>query len=258
MSHQSLIEPDYGIDAPPVVRNLAIAGACCVVLGFVLYSIPVNAHRGLAFGVLLVMLFSALCFWITTAAMIWSSKRGKLKARERLVDSLHLKGEEVILDAGCGRGLLLNCAAKRLKNGKAIGLDLWQSEDQSGNAPQVTLANSRVEGVADRVEIISGDMRQMPFADESIDVAMSSIAIHNIVDKDGRQKAIGEIGRVLRSGGKILLLDFQNVDEYADRLLSLGWNEVNVSRHSFWFFPPVRILTGTKPDLKARENAGLL
>jgi arsenite methyltransferase len=241
-------KPNYGIDAPPVVRNLGIAGACCITLGVILYLILHNWDHLLADIFLFVMLFSALCFLLTIGAMIWSSKRGKLIARKRLIDSLELLGGETILDVGCGRGLLLNYAAKKLTTGKAIGLDLWQNQDQSGNAPEVALSNAKLEGVADRVEIMSGDMRQIPLPNASVDVVISSIAIHNIQDRSGREKAISEIHRVLRSGGKVLLLDFQNVEEYKDTLCSLGWTKVKVSRPTFWFFPPVRTVRGSRPE----------
>lgn len=66
------------------------------------------------------------------------------------------------MDVGCGRGLLLNAAARRLTPGKAIGIDLWQSVDQSGNRPEATLANARLEGVAGLVEVKTGDMRELP------------------------------------------------------------------------------------------------
>jgi ubiquinone/menaquinone biosynthesis C-methylase UbiE len=192
------------------------------------------------------MLFVALCFFLTAAAMIWSSKLGKLRQREIFIDSLDLKGTELILDVGCGCGLLLNAAARRLTLGKAIGLDLWQSQDLSGNNPERTLANAKIEGVLDRVEVRTGDMRQMPFSDASIDVVVSSIAIHNVPDKDGRKQTILEIDRVLKSGGKLGLIDLRCIDEYISTLESLGWRNLQVSKPSYWRFPPIRVIRGVK------------
>jgi len=242
-----LNKPDYGLDAPPVVRNLIIAAACCLVAGLIGFGVLVGTHPSLAFGVLIVMVFSVLCFLVTVAAMVWSSRRGKLRLRQRLIDSLDLKGNEVVLDVGCGRGLLLNYAAKKLSSGKAVGLDLWQTEDLSGNAPEVTLANARLEGVADRVEIRSGDMRGMPFPDESVDAVLSNIAIHNIADQAGREQTIKEINRVLRPNGRVVLADFRHIEEYAATFKSLGWNAVEISARNFLIFPPVRVLRGVKP-----------
>jgi len=251
-----LTKPDYGLDAPPVVRNLIVAGACCLVAGFVGFGLLAGIQPALAVGVLIAMLFSVLCFLVTVAAMAWSSRRGKLRLRERLVDSLGLQGSEVVLDVGCGRGLLLNYAAKKLSSGKAIGLDLWQTEDLSGNALEVTLSNARRENVVDKVEVRSGDMRKMPFPDESVDIVLSNIAVHNIVDQTGREQAIREISRVLRPGGRAVIADFRHVEEYASILKSLHWSSVEVSARNFLIFPPVRVLRGTKPGPRARADQG--
>ena len=101
--------------------------------------------------------------------MAWDSKFGKVRERERLLDLLTWKGGERVLDVGCGRGLLLIGAAKRLTTGTAAGIDLWQQEDLSDNRPEATLENARLEGVANRVEVHTADMRELPFPDGSFD-----------------------------------------------------------------------------------------
>ena len=68
---------------------------------------------------------TAMGFW-----MIWTSKVGKVREREALLDRITWSGTERVLDAGCGRGLMLIGAAKRLTTGKATGIDIWQGEDR--------------------------------------------------------------------------------------------------------------------------------
>ena len=184
---------------------------------------------------------------ITSLLMVWSSKVGKLRKREMLIESLKLKGNETVLDVGCGRGLLLNEAAKHLPNGNTIGVDLWQTRDQSGNKPEVTLENARLEGVAERVEVKTGDMRELPLPDGSVDAVVASMSIHNIPNKEGRHKAVEEIHRVLKPGGQIALLDFMATDEYLASFQALGWEEIKRSGPSFSMFPPVRVVSGRKP-----------
>lgn len=75
--------------------------------------------------------------------MVWDCKVGKLRSRDRLLDGLALRGDETVLDVGCGRGLLLIGAAKRLTTGTAVGVDIWQTEDLSGNRPEATLESHR-------------------------------------------------------------------------------------------------------------------
>jgi len=118
---------------------------------------------------------------------------------------------------------------------------------QSGNNREATLANARAEGVADIVEVKTGDMRELPFEDQTIDVVVSSLAIHNIPDQEGRARAVQEIARVLKPQGQVALLDFQCTDEYDHTLHALGWHEVKLSGLQFQMFPPVRVVTGRKP-----------
>jgi hypothetical protein len=52
--------------------------------------------------------------------------------------------------------------------------------DQTENCQQATLSNAALENVAERVEVHTADMTALPLGDESVDVIVSSLAIHNI------------------------------------------------------------------------------
>src|SRR5262249_28434343 len=162
-------------DAPGVVRNLFVVAA----LGLGLYA---TAALGLWSGavahvdVAFTGLFAGAGCGAMGCWMLYDSRVGKIRARERLLDLVSWNGDESVLDVGCGRGLLLVAAARRLTTGKATGLDLWQSEDLTGNRPAATLENSRLEGVAERVDVKTGDMRSMPFPDASFDRVVSNVA----------------------------------------------------------------------------------
>ncbi len=245
MAQHALVSADYGIDAPPVIRNLSLAGAANILAYIILTVTDILRFDGFLF-------IAFLCF-AEAVYMIWSSKVGKLRRREHIVDLLSLSGSETVLDVGCGRGLLLNAVAKRLENeGNSVGLDLWQESDLSGNTAEKTLDNARLEGVAERVEIHTGDMRQMPFEAETFDVVVSSMAIHNIPDAEGRKQAIAEIVRVLKPGGKVLVQDFRSTDEYEQSLGECGMERIYRSGLSFLIFPPVRVVVAQKPIVESK------
>jgi len=90
-------------------------------------------------------------------------------------------------------------------------------------------------------------MRKLPLPDETVDVAISNIAIHNIPDRQGRDEAVREIARVLKTGGQVALVDLRAVGQYAQALKGLGWQDVSVSGLRFKIFPPVRTVRGRKP-----------
>jgi arsenite methyltransferase len=141
-------------------------------------------------------------------------------------------------EADLASGALL--AAKRLPKGRAVGIDLWSTRDQSGNSEQTTLRNAELEGVRERVELHTGDMRRLPFPDGSFDVVTSSLAIHNIRDEEGRKQALEEIWRVTKPGGTTLLADILRTDEYARRLARLPGASVEHRRLDwrFWYGGP--------------------
>lgn len=193
---------------------------------------------------------------IGAALCLASSYVGKFQVRNRLLRELHLRGDETVLDVGCGHGLLLIGAATLLPRGRAVGIDLWSQVDQSNNSREATLRNAEIEGVAGRVDIRDGDMRKLPFADGIFDAAVAHFAIHNISGHEGRREAIREIVRTLKPGGQVALSDFKSVGLYADELRKAGMNEVRISWPSFWTWPPSRTVTAKKTG--ALESAALL
>jgi arsenite methyltransferase len=221
----------YGVDAPYVPAILATVGAVFVVAGIL---IP-NSDWLWIVGAVFVT--QALVYLHTTL-------RGKFRAWSRLLDELHLAGDEQLLDIGCGRGAVLLAAARRVPRGRAIGVDLWRSVDQSGNDETVTAGNARREGVDDRVELHTADMLSLPFDDATFDLVVSSLAIHNLPAPE-RLRALDEAMRVLRPHGRLVIADIRTVKRYAEHLRDQHAVEVTVLGlgPGFWFAGPWQATT---------------
>jgi SAM-dependent methyltransferase len=236
-------KPDYGLDAPLIVRRMFNRGGWTLAVGIALYLINRSQYPGPATHLLLVIGGIGAVFLAIGGMMLWSSRVGKLQLRDRLVDSLHLTGGEKVLDVGCGRGLLVIGAAKRLKTGKATGVDIWDPKDLSGNTPEAAKQNAKIEGVADRVRIENCDARKLHYPDNSYDVVLSSTVIHNIPDPDERSTAVREMWRVLKPGGQLLIFDIRHVPDYAQDLRDAGAPDVTVAPAGFlWCFPTKSLL----------------
>jgi arsenite methyltransferase len=240
-------KPHYGLDAPGVVRGFFFGGPALAVAGRFLIGWSQQRQIGPLFGFAHAMFYTGIVLFIESFLMMASSYYGKYRARDRLLDRLQLRGDETVLDVGCGHGLLLIGAAKRLPRGRSVGIDLWSQVDQGHNSAEAALRNARLENVADRVEVRNGDMRTLPFPDASIDAVVANLSIHNISSRGGRREAIAEIVRVLKPGGQIALMDFKHVGQYVKDLQRCGIANARRSGFSFWIFPPVRIATGRKP-----------
>jgi SAM-dependent methyltransferase len=198
--------PTYGVDALPVPVAMGLGGLAG---GLAALRWP----RGRA------PMAAAAAFLLANAGIyLHTSLRGKLRVWERELDRIGLSGTESLLDLGCGRGAVLIAAARRLPAGRATGVDLW-TRDQSGNSPEATRANAVGAGVAGRVEVRTGDLTQLPFADGSFDVVTSALAIHNVHSAGGRLRAVDEAMRVLRPGGRLLVADLSPMaKQYAAHL----------------------------------------
>jgi arsenite methyltransferase len=179
------------------------------------------------------------------------SRRGKFEVWAHLLTRIGLRGDERVLDLGCGRGAVLLTAAKLVPRGSAVGVDIWRS-DQTGNSPDATLANADAEGVADRVELHTADMTDLAFPDDSFDLVVSNLAVHNLPDNHARQLAIVEAVRVLRPGGHVAIADLGFTRQYATWLQECGTASVerrSLGWRAWWGVPFIRThaVTATKP-----------
>jgi demethylmenaquinone methyltransferase/2-methoxy-6-polyprenyl-1,4-benzoquinol methylase len=109
------------------------------------------------------------------------------------------------LDACCGTGDVAFALARA--GCEVAGVDFSE--------PMLAVARSRTKGEHSRfaaggaVEFQRGDVLQLPFADGSFDLATISYGLRNLADLD---RGIRELRRVLKPGGRVLILDFGKPD----------------------------------------------
>jgi SAM-dependent methyltransferase len=241
----------YGVDG-----DYRLIPAPVVLIGYLLLCLTAAVFAGLwlTSGRMLSGIVAAVVAVLLVAAGlgIWRfSMRGKFEVWARLLTALELRGDERVLDLGCGRGAVLLMAAKLLPRGKAVGVDIWRP-DQTGNSMQATLTNADAEGVAGRIELHTQDMTALQFPDESFDLVVSSLAIHNLPGNNARRVAIDEAVRVLRPGGRAVIADIGFTRLYAARLRQHGMTNVRrrgLGWRGWWGVPLIRThaVTATKP-----------
>jgi SAM-dependent methyltransferase len=241
---------DYGFDGD--YRKVS-APAVATIVGTVSAGLLASAVRSLVRRrpmAAAVAAGTAASIATTAALFIHTTRVGKFQVWAEILDGLRLRGDETLLDLGCGRGAVLLTAAKLLPNGRAIGVDIWRA-DQTDNSQENTLRNAELEGVADRVEVRTADITELPFDDNSVDVIVSSLVVHNIPSQDGRDKAIREAARVLRPGGKLVLVDIFFTNRYVRQLRALDWTDVRRRNLGWrmWWGPGMgtHVITATKP-----------
>ena len=239
---------DYGVDAPAVMRNFFIFGTLCLLIAIfaphIVHLGPVDINARSFYWPAGFLIAEGLLFLLYV-------KFGKFRHRD-LILSLHTwRGDEDVLDVGCGRGLLLAGAAKRIASlngtGHATGIDVWSNVDMGGNSAAATQHNLDLENVSPICTLISQPAQDMTFADATFDVIVSNLCIHNIYDAPTRRRALVQIVRVLKPGGIALISDYKLTAEYAKEFLNSGLI-VEKKRGSFLItFPPLTVLVARKP-----------
>ncbi len=235
--------PRYGYRVPHLILAGLLTGTLLLGGGVVLFarsaSLPLAALGGAGVA-------SGLGVLAFTAGLGWFVGRGRQLAVDRMLDAVGWTGAERVLDVGCGPGLALVGVAKRLTSGKVIGVDKWMViHGERHNSREIALENARIEGVFDRVEVEEGDASALRFGDEAFDVVVSSFVFHHL-PPDVRYRALREIARVTKPGGRVLITD-QRTGELAAMLRDLGMIEVAERK----LMVAGRLLTAQKAALSA-------
>jgi SAM-dependent methyltransferase len=237
---------DYGYDAPYALVIFTVVGGGAAIGSLV--SILRGSGRPAA-----ILAVYAVFFLGNALSFLYTTRRGKFRVWEEILDGLQLRRDERVLDMGCGRGAVLTAVARRLTTGRATGIDLWSTHDQSGNARDVTLRNASLEGVLDRIDVETGDMRALPFPDGTFDLVVSSLAIHNVRGAAERARAVTEAWRVLTPGGRLAIADIRATAHYAAVLRGCGAVRVERRRLGwrFWYgnpFAGTSLVVASKPS----------
>ena len=238
--------PDYGLDSPELVKSMYGRAAWTFAFGFALWFMNRQEYPVPAVKMLIALALVAAAFVGAGWFMTWSSRHGKLKLRDKLVALLALNGDEKVLDAGCGLGLLSTAIAGRLKTGKVTAVDVWNPQVLSGNSAQAALANARREGVADRVRFEDGDIRRLGYPAANFEVAVSGGILHFFDDEPDRDQIVRELYRVVKPGGKLMVFDTAHVGRYADVLRQSGASDVTITPTGFLWGRLTKAVTALK------------
>ena len=118
-----------------------------------------------------------------------------------IVDLAALRPGERVLDVGCGTGSLsVALKASAGPAGSVHGID--------ASREMIHLARRNASRAGVNVTFQVGLAEALPFPDGTFDLVVSQLAIHHLPD-DLKQSAFGEMHRVLKAGGRCLIVDFE-------------------------------------------------
>ena len=108
-----------------------------------------------------------------------------------------------ILDAGCGAGRT-TIALSRIFQGRITAFDLFNAGYIEGGGDSLLERNLKLKGISGQVEIVQGDITNTGFRDGTFEAVVSSYMIDHLGDQ--KLNALNEINRILRPGGRMLMI----------------------------------------------------
>lgn len=138
------------------------------------------------------------------------------KILEMLLSYVQWDGRGRALDIGCGSGALANMLARRFPESTVTGVDYWGGS--WGYLQQQCKDNAALEGTASRTDFIQGSASNLPFADETFDLAVSNLVFHEVKDCKDKRALILEALRVVKKGGGFVFQDLFLLEPYYGKM----------------------------------------
>jgi ubiquinone/menaquinone biosynthesis C-methylase UbiE len=144
-------------------------------------------------------------------SVLTAGRRGRL--RKTTVELAQIPAGATVLEVGCGTGdVALLAKARAGDHGAVYGID---------PAPEmIAVAREKSARQGRTVDFQIGVIEALAFPDASIDVVLSSLMMHHLPD-DLKPRGLAEIARVLKPGGRLLIVDMKRPSDKAGHLLSM-------------------------------------
>src|SRR5579872_3957194 len=138
--------------------------------------------------------------------LLWLITFGREKTlREKVLRLARLKKGENILDIGCGTGTLAIAARQQVgPAGMVCGID--------ASPEMIARADKKAQKAGAQIAFKHSIVEAVPFPDAHFDVVLSTVMLHHLPRK-ARQQCAAEIRRVLKPGGRLLVVDFDGAEK---------------------------------------------
>lgn len=189
----------YRTERPPSFFGVGPREATLEAEQMSIYEVARMAEEATLSRPLGAVLHSALLYDLSLGLQFLGRERA---FREKLLALAHLAPGETVLDVGCGTGTLAILARRHVgPTGAVCGIDA------SGQMIARAQAKSRRAGV--EVKFQTAPAQALPFPDASSDVVLATLMLHHL-GRNGRRELAGEMRRVIKADGRVLIVDFES------------------------------------------------
>lgn len=236
----------YQLDAPPVVKFFCLLGLACSVGSLTIHMVNSYFNYTILYWSFWLIFYSGISYLLISLAMVLTSFITKKRLIKILLPKL-LTGHRKVLEIGIGSRLGAITLAENNPAMRIDAIDTFNINDHKNNSLTLCQHNLKASHVDKNVTAHTADMRDMPFNSNHFDAAFGILSIHNLKRKIERKTALLEIIRVIKPGGKLIIIDFKYHKEYRKHLRQLGATGISISRPYISVFPFLRVTTATAP-----------
>lgn len=132
--------------------------------------------------------------------------------RKKTVRMLKKENPKRLLDIATGTAEMAILACRQLNPEKVTGIDL--------SAEMLDIGRKKIEkeGFTNQIELLKGDAEAINFPDNSFDAVMAAFGVRNF---ENLEQGLKEILRVLKPGGRLLILEFSKPHSGIRRIYNL-------------------------------------
>ncbi|WP_106497989.1 class I SAM-dependent methyltransferase [Lentibacillus sp. Marseille-P4043] len=134
------------------------------------------------------------------AQSLMREERRALLPPEEIIEYLHVNANDIVADLGAGNGYFAIPLAKHAESVYAVDIEPKMLEMLKQNANKET---------TDNIHYVESDLDHIKLDDNSVNKVMIAFVMHEVPDVD---RTLGEIKRILKPGGQMLLLDWEAVE----------------------------------------------
>jgi ubiquinone/menaquinone biosynthesis C-methylase UbiE len=157
--------------------------------------------------------------WLYDLIVRWLVMHGKERTFRRMTANLAgLQSGEAVLDVGCGTGTQALVAKERVGGtGHVCGIDPSRS--------LLSAARRKAKRAGLHIDFQPGGIEHIPTPSQSFDVVLSTFMMHHVPDHL-KYQGLTEIARILKRGGRLLIIDFKRSEEQPSRPEQFGAGEI--------------------------------
>lgn len=143
--------------------------------------------------------------WLLPFYDLFTRLLGVTKYHKKLIDQSAIEAGQQVLEIGCGTGNLAILAKKLNPDAQVVGLD--------PDSKALELARRKVRRNGSSIQFDQGYSEELPYPDTSFDRVLSAFMLHH-VQAEAKLLTIQEARRVLKPGGSLHLMDFEEVHQH--------------------------------------------